>query len=185
MCFVQRNFLKSDCTWLSQFALNGIKELGPLAMPLCNTCMEYKKYDSFIRCQTTEKLNQKLMDELEKNNDISNMDENIYQIAGQKMGTVLKTTCNKMSKSFAAAIAKKSQNENKLLVSKVNKRNDTENDISKCIREEQIWKFCPNNVSFKKYWITLALNRQTRNWKDYRNSRPKGRWNQGRYYWTF
>ena len=52
--------LEPICTDLSQVAINGIKELGKLIMLLCNTCVANNERDSFIRCKTVEKMNEKL-----------------------------------------------------------------------------------------------------------------------------
>ena len=47
--------LEPTCTGLLQEAINGIKELGPLAM-LCNAFLDNDEKDSFIRCRAIEKM---------------------------------------------------------------------------------------------------------------------------------
>ena len=62
-------YLDPTCIGLSQVAMSGIKEIGQLAMLLCNTCVENNERDSFIRCRNVEKMNEKLEEKRKGSND--------------------------------------------------------------------------------------------------------------------
>ena len=56
---VQMHFQPS-CTGLTQVAVNGPKEVGQLAMLLCVKCLNNYERDNFIKCQTIDKMNEKI-----------------------------------------------------------------------------------------------------------------------------
>ena len=52
--------LEPTCVGLSLVAINGIKELGPNFMLLCNTSVQNNERDNFIRCKTLANIDEKL-----------------------------------------------------------------------------------------------------------------------------
>ena len=98
--------LELTCTGLSQVAINGIKEIGPLAMLLCNACLDNDEMDSLIRFSTIEKtMKTSQQDFLEVNVRLQGMDKRITTIANGMVDNAFKTTCDKMEKSYADALA--------------------------------------------------------------------------------
>ena len=55
-----RMHLQPSCTGLTQVAVNGLKEAGQLAMLLCVKCLNNNERDKFIKCQTIDKMNEKI-----------------------------------------------------------------------------------------------------------------------------
>ena len=98
--------LELICTGLPQVAIKGIKELGPLAMLLCNACLDSDEMDSLIRFSFIEKLMKtSKQDSLEVNVRLQGMDEMLTTIANGMVDNAFKTTCDKMEKSYADALA--------------------------------------------------------------------------------
>ena len=64
------------------------------------------QWDSFIRCRTIEKMMEtSLQDSLEVNVRLQCMEERQTKIVHDKVDSAFKTTCDKMEKSYADAIA--------------------------------------------------------------------------------
>ena len=98
--------LELTCTGFSQVAINGIKELGPLSMLLCNACLDNDRRDSFIRSRTIEKtMETSKPDSLEVNDRLLGMEERLTTIVHDKVDNAVKSTYDKTEKSYAGAIA--------------------------------------------------------------------------------
>lgn len=103
--------LTTECTGLSPVAVNGIKELGSLAMLICSTCNERNARDKFIRCYTNSKLNEKL-ENLDINEKLLSMENKLCGIIDKKIDDVdkkldeaFKYKCEKVEKTYSSALS--------------------------------------------------------------------------------
>ncbi len=98
------------CTGLSPAAINGIKDLGMNVMLLCNTCVENNERDNFIKGRAqavmTEKIEGlKLADRLEE------MEKRKTELVDEKIDQALKTTCEKVEKTYCQVATEDSKKE--------------------------------------------------------------------------
>ena len=98
------------CTGLSSASLNGIKDLGNNIMLLCNECVDKNERDKFIRCRTMANMTEKI-ENLDFSNQLKNMEKRLTEIVDKKMETAIKTTCEKVDKTYAAVVSVESTQE--------------------------------------------------------------------------
>ena len=93
--------LEPTCVGLSLVAINGIKELGPNVMLLCNTCLQNNERDNFIRCKTLANIDEKLSN-IDVTESLKSMERRLTDLVDQKIGNAMKTTCDKVEKTYSA-----------------------------------------------------------------------------------
>lgn len=130
--------LTTECTALSNVAINGIKELGLNVMLLCNDCLENNERDNFIRCRTIANVAEKVfanvadkIDNLDVGKKLKSMETRLTDLVDQKIGNAMETTCEKVEKTYAAVIAVDKTTEK--TVKKDNKE-QSNHSINKCFR---------------------------------------------------
>ena len=130
--------LATECTILSNTAINGIKELGLNVMLLCNDCLENNERDNFIRCRTIANVAEKVfanvadkIDNLDVGKKLKSMETRLTDLVDQKIGSATETTCEKVEKTYAAVIAVDKATEK--TVKKDNKE-QSNHSINKCFR---------------------------------------------------
>ena len=102
---VHRHF-EPSCTGLTQVAVNGLKEEVQLAMLLGVKCLNNNEKDNFIKCRTIDKMNEKIETETQEiNKKLQTMEERITAVVDTIVNNAIKTTCKKVDKSYAAAVA--------------------------------------------------------------------------------
>ena len=96
--------LTTECTALSPAAINGLTEMGMIAMLLWNTCVENNERDNFIRGRALASVSEKLesLDVVEK---LKNMEKRLTDLVDSKIGEAMTTTCDKVEKTYAAVAA--------------------------------------------------------------------------------
>ena len=124
--------LTTSCTGLTPVVVNGIKDLGTLAMLLCSSCHENNVRDRFIRNFTQSKLTEKL-EELDINEKLQNMENRLTQIVEKKVDEALRNTCEKVEKTYSTVLT----GNNKNAVPK-EQQNRTNHNINQCIRIQGI-----------------------------------------------
>ena len=116
--------LTTSYTGLTPVAVNGIKDLGTLAMLLCSSCHENNVRDRNL----TEKL-----EELDINEKLLNMENRLTQIVEKKIDEALRNTCEKVEKTYSTVLT----GNNKNAVPK-EQQNRTNHNINQCIRIQGI-----------------------------------------------
>ena len=76
--------LEPTCVGLSLVAINGIKELGPNVMLLCNTCVQNNERDIFIRCKTLANIDEKLSN-IDVTESLKSMERRLTDLVDQKL----------------------------------------------------------------------------------------------------
>ena len=133
-CNVHMHF-EPSCTGLTQVAVNSLKEAGQLAMLLCVKCLSNKERDNFIKCRTIDKINEKIKTETQEiNKKLQTMEERITAVVDTRVDNAIKTTCKKLDKSYAEAVAVQLRNIG--ATSKAHSREppDLDHNIRKSIR---------------------------------------------------
>ena len=97
--------LDPTCTGLSTVAINGIKELGQLAMLLCNTCVENNERDNFIRNRCDLKIEEKL-EKLDINEKLNKIENNLAKLVDRKVQEAITRTCQKVEENYATIATK-------------------------------------------------------------------------------
>ena len=104
-CNVLMHF-KPTCTGLMQVAVNGIKEAGQLAMLLCVKCPNNNEGDNFTKCRTIDEMIEKIETETQEiNKELQTLEERITAVVDTRVDNAMKTTCEKVDKSYAEAAA--------------------------------------------------------------------------------
>ena len=126
--------LTPECIALSTAAISGIKELGVNVMLLCNKCVENNESDNFIRGRALASVSEKLST-LDVGDKLKNMEKRLTDLVDQKVGEAMKTTCEKVEKTYAAVVAveKSTETGNTNASHKVNKGR-TNHNISQSLR---------------------------------------------------
>ena len=126
--------LTPECTALSTAAISGIKELGVIVMLLCSKCVENIERGKFIRGRVLASVSEKLST-LDVDDKLKNMEKRMTDIVDQKFGEAMKTTCEKVEKTYAAVVALENSTEtgNTNALHKVN-RGKTNHNSSQNLR---------------------------------------------------
>ena len=127
--------LTPECTALSPAAITDIKELGMNAMLLCNNCVEQNERDNFIRCRTLAKVAEKI-DSMGVGEKLKNMERRLTDLVDEKIGNATKMTCEKVEKTYAAAVAVETTSGKPKGIK--TDENSKSNNINKCIRTQGI-----------------------------------------------
>ena len=133
-CNVHMHF-EPSCTGLTQVAVNGLKEAGQLAMLLSVKCLSNNERDNFIKCRTIDKMNEKIETETQEiNKKLQTMEERLTAVVDTRVDNAIKTTCEKVDKSYAEAVAVQPRNIG--ATSKAHSREppDLDHNIRKSIR---------------------------------------------------
>ena len=107
------------CTGLTQVAVNGIAELGMNAMLLCNKCEEKNECETFIRCRTSDKLEE----QFEQFNFEAKMEQlrtSLTKLIETKVAEAMKTTSANVEDTYAKVVARS--------IPKKNETSNSEND---------------------------------------------------------
>ena len=92
----------TSCTGLAKVAVIGLKEAGQLAMLLCVKCLNNDERDKFIKCPTIDKVNEKIETETQEiNKKLQTMGKRRTAVVDTKVDNAIKTTCEKLDKSYA------------------------------------------------------------------------------------
>ena len=85
-------------------AVNGIKDLGGLAMLLCQSCHDNNVRDKFVRSFTQSNLVEKI-ESLDLNDKLLNMEQRLTEIVDRKIDEALKNTCEKVEKTYSSVLS--------------------------------------------------------------------------------
>ena len=102
---------EASCTGLAQVAVNGLKEAVQQATLLCVKCLNNNERDNFIKCPTIDKMNEKIETEMQYiNKKLQTIEERITAFVDTRVDKAIKTTCEKVDKSYAEAVAVQPRN---------------------------------------------------------------------------
>ena len=134
ICNVHMHFQPS-CTGLTQVAVNGLKEAGQLAMLLRVKCLNNNERDNFIKCRTLDKMNEKIETETQIKK-LQTMEERITAVVDTIVDNAIKTTCEKVDKSSAQAVAVQPRNVGAISKAHSQEPPDLDHNIRKSIRTQ-------------------------------------------------
>ena len=124
-----------SCTGLTQIAVNVLKEAGQLAMLLCVKCLSNNERDNFIKCRTIDKMKEKIETETQEiNKKLQTMEERITAVVDTRVDNAIKTTCEKVDKSYAEAVAVQPRNIGATTKAHSREPPDLDHNIRKSIR---------------------------------------------------
>ena len=101
----QHMHLTTECTILSDVAINGIKELGNNCMLMCNTCLDNGERDVFIRCRAQTKV-ESVISVLKVDEKLSNLENNFSELVDSKLANLISKSCDKNEQNYAKVAAK-------------------------------------------------------------------------------
>ena len=96
----QHMHLTTECTALSNVAINGIKELGNNCMLMCNTCLDNGERDVFIRCRAQTKV-ESVISDLKIDEKLSNLENNFSELVDSKLANLISKSCYKIEQNYA------------------------------------------------------------------------------------
>ena len=137
ICNVHMHF-EPSCTGLTQFAVNGLKEAGQLAMLLRVKCLNNNERDNFIKCRTIDKMNEKIETETQEIKKLQTMEERITAVVDTIVDNAIKTTCEKVDKSSAQAVAVQPRNVGAISKAHSKEPPDLDHNIRKSIRAQGV-----------------------------------------------
>ena len=115
--------LISVCTGLTQVAVNGIAELGMNAMLLCNKCVEKNERETFIRCKTSGKLEEK-HEQFNFEAKMEQLKTSLTELIETKVEEAMKTTSANVEDAYAKVVARSIPKKNETSNSKKDNKND-------------------------------------------------------------
>ena len=101
----QHMHLTTECTALSNVAINGIKELGNNCMLMCNTCLDNGERDVFIRCRAQTKV-ESVISDLKIDEKLSNLENKFSELVDSKLAKLISKSCDKIEQNYAKVTAK-------------------------------------------------------------------------------
>ena len=97
--------LTTECTALSNVAINGIKELGKNCLLISNTCLDNGERDVFIRCRAQTKV-ESVISDLKIYEKLSNLENKFSELVDSKLANLLSKSCDKIEQNYAKVTAK-------------------------------------------------------------------------------
>ena len=101
----QHMHLTTECTALSNVAINGIKELGNNCMLMCNTCLDNGERDVFIRCRAQTKV-ESVISDFKIDEKLSNLENKFSELVDSKLANLISKSCDKIEQNYAKVTAK-------------------------------------------------------------------------------
>ena len=146
--------LRSVCTGLTQVAVSGIAELGMSAMLLCNKCVQKNKRETFIRCITSDKLEEKF-EQFNFEAKMEQLKTSLTKLIETKVEEAMKTNSANVEDNYA-----------KVLARSIPKTNETSNSKKRrqILRSKHQEDF-PNSRHHRKFWKTMWCEPCPHNWK--------------------
>ena len=138
------------CTGLTQVAVNGIAELGKNAMLLCIKCEEKNERETFIRCRTSGKPEEK-HEQFNFEAKMEQLKTSLTEIIETKVEEAMKTTSANVEDTYAKVVAQSIPKQNETS----NSKNDDKYD------DHNIKK--PRRVSESKASQKMSKNHVVRN----------------------
>ena len=103
--------IRAKLSGLMKVDVNGLKEAGQLAMLLCVKCLKKNERDNFIKRQTIDKMNEKIETETQEIiKKLQIIEKRIIAVVDTRVDNAIKTTCGKVDKSNAEAVAVQPRN---------------------------------------------------------------------------
>ena len=99
----QHMHLTTECTALSNVAINGIKELDNNCM--CNTCLDNRERDVFIRCRAQTEV-ESVISDLIIDEKLSNLENKFSEPVNSKLANLNSQSCDKLEQNYAKLTAK-------------------------------------------------------------------------------
>ena len=101
----QQMHLTTECTALSNVAINGIKELGNNCMFMCNTCLDNGERDVFIRCRAQTKVESAISD-LKIDEKLSDLENKFSELVDSKLRNLISKSRDKIEQNYAKVTTK-------------------------------------------------------------------------------
>ena len=89
---------------------------------------------NFIKCRTIDKMNEKIETETQINKKLQTMEERISAVVDTRVDNAIKTTCEKVDKSYAEAVAVQPRNVGATSKAHSKEQPDLDHNIRKSIR---------------------------------------------------
>ena len=105
-------------------------------MLLCNECVDKNERDKFIRCRTMANMTE--IENLDFSNQLKNMEKRLTELVDKKIETAIKTTCEKVDKTYAAVVSVESTQETDRKLGKLIKKEKGVDNIKQSFRIQGI-----------------------------------------------